>query len=323
MSDTPLFPGDGTNFDDANGEIFSEYIDLLVDDELEEDDRKNLLLKLDRMSGGWKRCALVFLEAQMFAKALRANQKSEKEIKDSGETVDVLSAAFSNSVPEKPSTPLVPFLKSGNISSRTNRPSWVGITATSLLAFILGGILFSSLSGKGQNVADSQSDQHLYAGMQTNHTNKGTSFSPIDSGLPSTDARVVAVGRPAERVTSNSDENRPAFLALTAKSTPFVTVIPKNHLKEGTPQTVYVTLPNDEYSGEMRIPCYLSSEIEADQYLKSPPLISSKELHQIFQLGGDINVTRQNYIVPAGEDRHAVIPVDQVVVKYAPQRDML
>jgi len=39
-------------------------VDLLVDGELSEPDRRNLLLQFEREPDGWRRCALAFLEAQ-------------------------------------------------------------------------------------------------------------------------------------------------------------------------------------------------------------------------------------------------------------------
>jgi anti-sigma factor RsiW len=47
-------------------------IDRLVDGELDEADREALLRRLDREPGGWKRCALAFLEAQAWADACAA-----------------------------------------------------------------------------------------------------------------------------------------------------------------------------------------------------------------------------------------------------------
>ncbi|MCX7428138.1 MAG: hypothetical protein NTW96_21220 [Planctomycetia bacterium] len=44
--------------------------DLLVDDELEEARRRELLTGLDHRPGGWRRCALAFLEAQSWKREL-------------------------------------------------------------------------------------------------------------------------------------------------------------------------------------------------------------------------------------------------------------
>jgi anti-sigma factor RsiW len=52
--------------DDAND------IDRLVDGELDESTRRELLRRLDSVPDGWRRCALAFVEAQEFGQAARA-----------------------------------------------------------------------------------------------------------------------------------------------------------------------------------------------------------------------------------------------------------
>ncbi|MFO0899294.1 MAG: hypothetical protein U0836_17865 [Pirellulales bacterium] len=47
------------------------WIDLLVDGELDERRRRELLLALEASPDGWRRCALAFLEAQTWGQALR------------------------------------------------------------------------------------------------------------------------------------------------------------------------------------------------------------------------------------------------------------
>ncbi|NQT11192.1 MAG: hypothetical protein HQ582_00485 [Planctomycetes bacterium] len=49
-----------------------QRFDLLVDGELPESDRRNLLSTLDDLPGGWRRCALAFLEAQSWKREMRA-----------------------------------------------------------------------------------------------------------------------------------------------------------------------------------------------------------------------------------------------------------
>jgi hypothetical protein len=46
------------------------HFDRLVDDELGEEERRELLGRLDDEPGGWRRCALAFLEAQCWRQAL-------------------------------------------------------------------------------------------------------------------------------------------------------------------------------------------------------------------------------------------------------------
>lgn len=48
------------------------HFDKLVDGELSEEERRDLLLQLENEPGGWRRCALAFLEAQCWKQSLGA-----------------------------------------------------------------------------------------------------------------------------------------------------------------------------------------------------------------------------------------------------------
>jgi hypothetical protein len=63
-----------TNFDEMP--LNNSQFDRLVDGELSERERRDLLARLDDESGGWRRCALAFLEAQCWKQTLGAMQKA-------------------------------------------------------------------------------------------------------------------------------------------------------------------------------------------------------------------------------------------------------
>ena len=52
--------------------VHRELLDLLVDGELPEAERRQLLLKLEETPGGWRACALAFLESQCLKQTCRA-----------------------------------------------------------------------------------------------------------------------------------------------------------------------------------------------------------------------------------------------------------
>jgi hypothetical protein len=59
-------PNHNLQFDDEH------LLDMLVDGELSEDDRRDLLARLDRDPVGWRRCALAFLEGQDWRRSMRS-----------------------------------------------------------------------------------------------------------------------------------------------------------------------------------------------------------------------------------------------------------
>jgi len=58
------------NAPESDPRNLDEQIDLLVDDELSESQRSELLRRLEHLPDGWRRCALAFLEAQCWKKEL-------------------------------------------------------------------------------------------------------------------------------------------------------------------------------------------------------------------------------------------------------------
>ena len=59
----------------SDEEIFR--LELLADGELDEDERRELLLRLDQTSDGWRRCACAFLENQCFREAFQRTPAAE------------------------------------------------------------------------------------------------------------------------------------------------------------------------------------------------------------------------------------------------------
>ena len=51
-------------------DALNEELDLLVDGQLNDEERRRLLSRLDATPDGWRRCALSFVEAQMWQQDL-------------------------------------------------------------------------------------------------------------------------------------------------------------------------------------------------------------------------------------------------------------
>ncbi len=96
--------------------------DMLVDDELGETERRELLTGLDDKPGGWRRCALAFLEAQSWKKELGAFLLEPADRKLAGQL------------------PAKPYTKMPARRSRLGRhvATWSAVAASFLLAMFLG-----------------------------------------------------------------------------------------------------------------------------------------------------------------------------------------
>jgi hypothetical protein len=93
----------------------SRWFDLLVDGELDESNRRELLSRLDAQPGGWRRCALAFLEAQSWRREL-------------GDWVEDAQAQ----------APAVPVSTVQLRSASLGIGSWLAIAASFVAAFGLG-----------------------------------------------------------------------------------------------------------------------------------------------------------------------------------------
>ena len=297
-------PPDKKNANELEARYTQEQLDLLVDGELDGQDRKDLLRKLDRSPDGWKHCALAFLEAQMFQQAIRQEPGQGRQNSSFdlllGKTSPETSVEHARTSSEYSHEEKISDAKKQQRNFSRQLPMTIVL---SLAAFLLGGLLFSNSSDSfrpNQQVSDPVGETTNIA--QTN-PNVPASVSMNDQSL-----------------SDYAEE----FFVPTVSNSPFVAIAPKKQpLQVGVPKTEYIILPSANGHGETVVPCYLASEIQAYQYLKAPALISTNELSRIFPLGGEIDVKRESYVVPAGENRHAIIPVDQVIVKYNPRIDIL
>lgn len=110
------------------------HLDRLVDGELDAPEYHQLLKTLDETPGGWKRCALRFLEAQAL----------EKELKDFfANPAPSTSTAQSNPIPLEPSVGASDKPIRASARRPIRRPSaktWqsLGSVAALILAFVLG-----------------------------------------------------------------------------------------------------------------------------------------------------------------------------------------
>jgi hypothetical protein len=108
-----------------NGE--DVLIDRLVDGELSADQRRELLASLESQPGGWRRCALAFVEAQVMRQELRRFVCSSDSHKDQSAAHTVQVSASEKTL--APRTEHAPRRRAG---------IWLAAAASLLIAFGLG-----------------------------------------------------------------------------------------------------------------------------------------------------------------------------------------
>lgn len=96
--------------------ITAESIDRLVDGEMNSAERRELLLQLEDVEGGWRRCAMAFLEAQSWGREFASM---------------VAPPAMTSTAQRLNTRPLLRALR------------WPALAASLLVAFWLGGVLGS------------------------------------------------------------------------------------------------------------------------------------------------------------------------------------
>ena len=104
-------------------------LDLLVDGELDDPRRKQLLLTLDQKPSGWRNCALAFLEAQSWQGSLRAVM-SERPAEVPQGQIQTEPVHESQTLVEAPSTSERPWM--------TRPVGLMAMAASMLVAFGLG-----------------------------------------------------------------------------------------------------------------------------------------------------------------------------------------
>ena len=162
-----------------------ERMDLLVDGELNDQERRDLLARLEDTPGGWRRCALAFLESQDWRRELKVVAREP-----------ALSGPVS-----------APSSRRG-VASRFSWSTSLAMAASFLLAFALGsawrGLEPAGLTGPGAKDLAGQStrmEQPTESSLPPNEQGSQDGFETLTlavtgpSGVEHIQAPVVAVDR--------------------------------------------------------------------------------------------------------------------------------
>jgi len=252
-------------------------LDRLVDDELNEEERRELLGRLDDEHGGWRRCALAFLEAQCWRETLAETPNLR----------DSLSAALQ---PAKKSAGLRPAEKNAGetpaLQGETPRRSpWIGrlstlsaMAASFLVAMWLGSLAHRAWVGHPL----------VPAGMGTigEVADIAKGFQPL-----------VGPNQPENSLVSSPHQGR-------AGSSPWHVV------------TVSAPSDGQQPRASIDVPAIERENIDEQWAQSVPPAIPDNVLRALARTGHQIEQQREFVRVPLKDGRQLVVPVDRVNVRY-------
>ena len=155
---------------------FQRQLDRLVDNELPDNKRRELLQSLDNRDGGWRQCALTFLEAQSWRQAV-----SEMAI---SVTTNPHKAGGNSAKSIRPSS---------TVFQSSSTCSWAMLAASVAVAFLIGRS-FESIRPDARTISpEIMTVSEAGNGLSANHTmrpqNKRAVIQPSYASSPSTVVR--------------------------------------------------------------------------------------------------------------------------------------
>ncbi|MDR1960118.1 MAG: hypothetical protein LBQ54_13925 [Planctomycetaceae bacterium] len=166
-----------------------------------------------------------------------------------------------------------------------NKINFFAVCSGFLLAFCLGGLIFYLIVRTDTAIPGSFPPEHVI-----------TTVEPRDSR--------GAVPVPMPYI----DPNEPYIPPILAESS----------LPDAPLQYVTLDSANPEFQG-IQVPCYPAESVNPAAYLSTSPTFRDNEIQRLRAEGHDVDIQRQNIVVPVSDGRRAVIPVDQVNIRYRPR----
>lgn len=186
-----------------------QLLDRLIDGELSPEARRDLLLRLEHETGGWRRCALAFLEAQSWGQDFRSLLKEP-----AGESSD---GSVPVSAGNTASQPIIAVPASLTSNSTTPR-RWLDRAGT-LLAIAASFVIAFGLGVASKRLPDAGGDAGMIAGhgagASTTAIASAESVSPAGATSPAKADAPAATAAPSELATTigaaldAAAENRP------------------------------------------------------------------------------------------------------------------
>lgn len=263
--------------------------DLLVDGELSDPERRRFLEQLDAEPGGWKRCALAFLEAQCWQQEVKALCSQEAHLGgDEGRCRTTWGASAEQPVAGR-----------RNRTRLSRRPTWYVTVAGVLVAFAVGMVVHAvflpdtlriAAPGPGADLAvrDRASDPSAERAGKSPPT--VTVVSQANASGPS---QVAAAGTsPSEYVAETAGGSK----MLQAASLDW--------------ELVGIPVSYDDRTESFLLPAQRSRQLEGDWPANLPHAMPAPVMRRLLDAGHQIRFQRQVLPIEMNDGRRLFVPVD-------------
>jgi len=255
-----------------------QILDRLVDGELAETERREVLRTLERQPDGWRQCALAFLEAQSWGEALTQLARHPEEVaRVQSESTDSqqLSGAAATA-----------------LTIRSERSEGDG-----------GGNVLAPGGGQGSRLNSPRSG----SGDRSGRNSRWLSFLALAGSFLVT----FSLGMYAQQFWHPSSK---AGEVTALAPAPGPGTAPSPNLSGGSPlQLVDLSLMINGRRQQMRVPA-VDNQFAAFFAQPQVPTLSAEIQAMLTRMGGQLQFKREFVTVPLGNNQHAIVPIDRVEI---------
>lgn len=301
-----------------------ELIELLVDDELDEEERVSLLARLDEIPNGWRICARSFLEAQTFRSALRNYNGTEQQ-----------QTPLVN--PPRIASKLSP--REGSVQTRRTQIFVVLATVVLICCFALfKGFDFTQNDRSNKIVSDlPSSNNQKTASIEANVSEPEITFNSLSASAPSPPnspagmpgAGMTGSGMLGSGFAMNTDgtdnvmKKRAKVLAESSLNEfgqgaqNLALGGSSDKLLKGSSPIRTVTLNCPAYGlNNVSASCVENERFDPSVLVNANKELPQELLEQLQNHGGRVQARRDQYRFSLDDGRVLILPVDTYDVKY-------